>query len=317
VTGRSERSDPFDRVVAVITGASSGVGRATALALADHRGRLVLAARGTEALESVAAECRARGGDAIAVPTDVSDPDAVDALGDTAEVTYGRIDLWISAAAVLVAGPFGSATVDEARRLVAVNVEGSLWSARRALRSFEREERGTLILVGSLLGLVPNPLVSEYVMSKFAIRGLALALQPVVAGRPDVHVALMMPGPIDTPMFEHAANRTGRVVGAIPPSIAPERVAAGILALARSPHRQRTVGFWPWMMFFAHRIAPGATEWTVARYSAATLTRPQAAAASSGDLFEPPNESRTTGDWRWGSWRRDLGARLGAALARS
>jgi short-subunit dehydrogenase len=313
----SRDGDVLRAAVVVISGASSGVGRATALAFADHSARLVLAARGCEALESVAAECRVRGATAVVVaPTDVSDPAAVDALGDIAEAEFGHIDVWVSAAAVLMAGPFGSGTVDEARRLIDVNVQGALWSARRALRSFDREDRGTLIFVSSLLGVVPNPLVPEYVMSKFAIRGLALALQHSVAGRPDVHVALMLPGPIDTPMFRNAANHTGRVVGAIPPAIAPERVAAGVLALARSPRRQRTVGVLPSLLVLAHRIGPRPTEWVVARYSAATLTRRGAAGPTSGTLFAPPSEGRLTDEWRRGHLRRAMGARLGAALGR-
>src|SRR4051794_16056681 len=180
---RLPRPVALEDAVVIVTGASSGVGRATALAFARHETRLVLASRSVDALEVLADQCRALGADATVVPTDVSEPRAVDALGDAAEAAYGRIDVWVNAASVLAAGMFGTTPDDEVRRLVDVNVGGNLWCARRALRAFDRQDRGTLILVSSLLGVLPNPLVPEYVMTKHAVRGLGLALRPAVAGR--------------------------------------------------------------------------------------------------------------------------------------
>jgi short-subunit dehydrogenase len=302
--------------VVVITGASSGIGRASALAFADHGCRLVVAARGEPALREVALACERRGAPTLVVPVDVADADAVASLGARAVERFGHIDVWVEAAAMVVAAPFGEETVEEARRLLATNVEGTLWGSRTALQTFTAQGSGVLVNVGSLLGLVPNPLVPDYVMSKFAVRGLSLALRQAVAGRRGVHLCLVLPGPVDTPLFQRAANRTGRRLRAIPPAYAPERVAAVIVGCARRPRRQATVGAVSRAVLVAHRIAPRATEWLVARVTLRTIVRREAAPPTSGTLFEPWPDGGVHGGWRRGRVRRRLGERLGSALAR-
>ena len=298
--------------VVVITGASSGIGRASALAFAGQGARLVLAARGGEALEDVDRECRDRGADVLALPADIADPAAVEELARRAVARFGRIDVWVQAAAVTVAGPIGSASVAETRRLVDTNVLGNVFVARTALATFEEQKSGVLVIVGSLLGLFPNPQVPLYSMSKYATRGLALNLRQAVAGQPGVHVCLVLPGPVDTPLFRRTANHTGRQLRAIPPAAAPERVAAAIVACARRPRRQATSGVVPHAALLAHRVAPRATEWLVARWSAATIVRRRPAAADAGALFAPPSTGAVHGGYRRGRLRRRLGEGLGA-----
>jgi short-subunit dehydrogenase len=301
--------------VVVVTGASSGIGRATALAFAAAGASLVLASRSPEALAEVAGECRERGAQVLVVPTDIADPAAVEQLATLAVQRFGRIDVWVEAVSVGIAGPLGSESVDEIRRLVDVNVFGAVLCARAALTTFQTQGSGVLVMVGSLLSLFPNPMIPLYSMSKFAIRGLALNLQQAVADRPGIDVCLVLPGPVDTPFFERAANHAGQQLRAIPPAYAPERIAATILACARRPRRQATAGVVAHSALAAHRTLPRVAESLVARWSATLLTRRVAAPAGSGTLFDPPPAGAVHGGYRRGRLRRRLGEWLGTAQA--
>jgi short-subunit dehydrogenase len=311
------RLRPFDLrgAVVVVVGATSGVGRATALAFADHGARLVLVARGGEALTTVSDTCGRRT-PVLPVPTDIADPAAVDRLAAAAVERFGRIDVWVEAASTLIVGDLEEHRPEDLQRLVAVNVTGTLHAARVALRTFRRQRHGVLIVVSSLLGLLPNPLAPAYVASKFATRGLALSLQQAVSHRPDIAVCVVLPGPIDTPMFERAANRTGRRLRAIPPAIAPERVAAAIVATARRPRRQTTAGVSSRAVLATHRLAPRLTERLAAEWSARLLVGPEPATAGSEALFDRPQRSAVHGGDRRGRLRRRLGEFLGAMVAR-
>jgi short-subunit dehydrogenase len=302
--------------VVVIVGASSGIGRATSLAFADLGARLVLASRSPQALVAVGRACEARRAEVLVVPTDLTDAAAVDGLGRAAVDRFGHVDTWVQVAASLIAGPLGTESPEELRRVVDVNVVGAALSCRTALATFTAQGQGVLVLVGSLLGLVPNPLVPLYSMTKFATRGLALNLQRAVAGHPGVQVGLVLPGPVDTPMFQRAANHTGRQLRAIPPAVAPERIAAAIVACARRPRRQMTAGAVSYLLLGFHRLTPRLAELVVARWSAATLTRAAPAPPTSGVLFTPFPAGQVHGGWRRGRVRRRLGERLGVALAR-
>jgi short-subunit dehydrogenase len=300
--------------VVVITGASSGIGRASALAFAGHGARLVLAARGRGALAEAERECRALGADVLVVPTDIGDPVAVAALESEAVARFGGIDVWVQAAAATVAGPLGSEPLTETRRLLDTNVLGNVLVARAALARFETQGHGVLVIVGSLLGIFPNPQVPLYSMTKYAARGLALNLRRAVAGQPGVDVCLVLPGPVDTPLFRRTANHTGRRLRAIPPATAPERVAATIVACARRPRREATSGVLSHAALVMHRLAPRSAEWVVARWSAALITSGSPAPETAGALFAPRPEDtpgEVHGGYRRGRLRRRLGERLG------
>jgi short-subunit dehydrogenase len=306
----------FRGAVVLVTGASSGIGRATATAFAAQGARLVLASRSAEALAEVEHDCRAWGGQVLVVPTDIADPAAVERLAGLAVRRFGRIDVWVEAVAVGIAGPLGSESVDEIRRLVDTNVFGTALCARAALTAFQAQGHGTLVLVGSLLSLFPNPMVPLYSMSKFAIRGLALNLQQAVARHPRIRVCLVLPGPVDTPFFQRAANHSGRRLRAIPPAYAPERIAAKIVACARRPRRQATTGVVSHLALAAHRVAPRAAESVVARWGATFVTKPVAAPPGPGSLFDPPSKGAVHGGYRRGVIRRRLGEWLGAGIGR-
>jgi short-subunit dehydrogenase len=302
---------PLRGSVVVVTGATSGVGRASAHAFADGGAKLVLVARDPDELGVVADECRRRGAEALAVPADISVASEVDEVIGTSILEHGRIDTFVSAAAVLLAGHLGDERVDEIERVVATNVLGTTLCARAAVRRFRQQEHGVLVLVSSLLGVVQNPLVPVYVSSKFAVRGLALSLHQDLAKDPAIHVSCVLPGPVDTPMFERAANHTGRRLRAIPPAVAPERAAAVVVACARRPRREAVVGWAGRGIVIVHRLAPRTTERAVARASAALLTRAEPAPPSDGALFGWGRPGSVSGGWRRGPGRARLGALAG------
>jgi short-subunit dehydrogenase len=309
---------PLEGSVVVIAGASSGVGRATALAFADRGAHLVLAARAPGALHTIASACRARGATALVVPTDIGDPAAVDRLADRAVQEHGRIDTWVTTAAALLAGTFGEEPLDEVDALVRTNILGQVHTARAALARFRQQDGGVLIQVSSMLGVVPNPLVPLYAMSKFAVRGLALSLHHLSTAWPGVRVCVVLPGPVDTPMFERAANHTGRGLRAIAPAIAPERVAAAIVSCARRPRRQVPVGLSSRLILAGLRVSPRLTEWAVAWSAAALLLRPEPAPDRAGAVLapRPMAPGRAHGSWRHGRRRRHAGEAVGRAVSR-
>jgi short-subunit dehydrogenase len=308
--------DLHDKSV-VVVGASSGVGRATALAFADHGCRLVLVARSTSALEGLATECRARGATAVIAPADVADERATDAVVQVALDRYGAIDVWIHLAAGIIAGRFGDESDDEVRRLVDVDVLGYVRGARSALTVFRRQGHGTLVNVSSVLGAVPNPVVPLYVMCKFAVVGFTRALAAQTADDHDIHIGLVLPGPVDTPLFEHAANHTGTALRAVPPACSPERAAAAIVTCVRKRRREVAVGATARIVLLGRRVLPAVTDRVVAGYSGRMLVqRAVPVPPTSGTLFAAPRDGHVVGSWRTVTVRRVLGDRLGYALAR-
>jgi NAD(P)-dependent dehydrogenase (short-subunit alcohol dehydrogenase family) len=229
---------PLEGKVVVITGASSGIGRAAALEFARKGAKVVLAARGVPALEEVAALCRQAGSLALVVETDVTHEAAVQCLAAKALELTGRIDVWINNAGVTVFAPLDDGPFEPHQRVVETNVYGAMFGARAILPIFKRQHAGVLINVSSVLGKVGQPYVPSYVISKFAIQGLAETLRTAVADQPDIHVCTLLPYSIDTPHFEHGANRVGLDARALPPVQAPEEVARAMLSLAEHPRRE-------------------------------------------------------------------------------
>jgi NAD(P)-dependent dehydrogenase (short-subunit alcohol dehydrogenase family) len=303
---------PLDEAVVVITGASSGIGRAAALKFAREGSRLVLAARSEDGLRAVAEECRAAGADAIAVPTDVSDEEAVERLAKRAVERHERIDVWVNNAGVISYGPFTETPAADFRRVVETNLFGQVHGARAAVPRFRRQGSGVLINMSSVWGRVTSPHVSAYVTSKYGVRAFSECLRFELEDCPDVHVTTILPQAVDTPIFDNAANYTGREVRPIPPLFDPEDVAEGILRCARSPQREVTYGRSGRALEMLYAFLP-------ALYG--RLTPPMfidgsfgayIAGARPGNLFEP-NPGPVVGGWK--DERREVLARalLGAA----
>ncbi|AIS02101.1 SDR family oxidoreductase [Streptomyces glaucescens] len=302
--------------VVVITGASSGIGRATALAFARKGCAVVLAARRAEALETVRRACeRHRRAEALVVPTDVTDAAAVDELARRAVQRFGRVDVWVNAAAVNVFGPFGEVPLEDFRRVLDVNVMGYVHGARAALRVMREQDRGTLVNVSSIVGVVSQPYTHAYGMSKHAIRALSASLrQELRLGKAaHLHVCTVLPATIDTPLFQHAANYTGRRPVAMPPVYSPERVARAIVRLVRAPRREVVVGPMGRSLVLQSRISPGLVERTMARHVDRThLSRKEPAPPGRGNLHVPAaGQGATHGGW--GGRRRTAVRGLAAA----
>ena len=299
--------------VVVVTGASSGIGRAAARRFAERGASLVLAARREAPLRELAAECSALGGRAVAVPTDVTDESAVEALARRADEEFGRLDVWVNNAAVHLFGRFEDSPLHAYRRVVETNVFGYVHGARAALPRFRRQRSGVLINVGSVNSVIGSPYASAYVASKFAVRGLGECLRQELLDEPDIHVCTVLPASIDTPLFQHAANYTGRAIKPLSPVVSVGRVADAIVRSAEQPKRERVVGGAGRFVVLARTLAPAVQERVMARLVERDHFQDVAADPSDGNLFAPmPAWTSASGGWRA---RRTRSLRLAVAAA--
>ncbi|MHA7210323.1 SDR family oxidoreductase [Arthrobacter sp. MDT1-65] len=294
-----------EATIVVITGASSGIGRATARRFAEDGARLVLAGRDADTLEAVAAECRSRGAMAIAVPTDVSSEADVDRLAEAAVERFGGIDVWVGNASLYSFGTFEQTPSEVFDRLIEVNLLGQVYGARAALRVFRRQGRGVLVSVASVYSRITSPLVSPYVTSKFGLLGFLEVLRMELRGAPGIHVCAVLPATIDTPIHQHAANYTGRPVRPLPPVSDPVRVARAIVRVSHRPRRLTQVGRVQSLFVHARALAPAVYEPVVARAYVALALRSGSTPAAPGNVFRADRDvTGVTGGWRLLPWLR-------------
>lgn len=242
--------------VVLVTGASSGIGRATALLLAEEGATLVLSGRSADTLAAVAADCRARGAEVTVLVADVTDDAAVEAVVAGAVAQHGRLDVCVHSAAVVAYGKFEDVPVETFAHVVETGVIGTANVARSTLRVFRRQGSGTLIVLGSILGRIATPFMSPYVTSKAAIHALTRTLAIENRDLADVTVCLLMPGSVDTPVYRRAANYAGRVGKPPPPVISAEKVARSVLRLIERPRPRVDVGPANKLMSFGFTALP-------------------------------------------------------------
>lgn len=250
-------------------------------------------------MQEVAAECIRLGGQALAVPTNVTDEEAVKALARRAVDTFGRLDVWVNNAAVTLFARFEEAPSDVFRQVVETNLFGYVHGARAALPYFREQGSGILINVDSVVGAAPQPYTSAYVMT-FAIRGLAgcLRMELHLDNAPDIHICTVMPATIDTPLFNHAANYTGRATKAMNPVYSAEQVADAIAGLVEKPQREVIVGQAGYMMVAQSTFVPELYERTMAQQVDQDHLQHKSAATTNGNLFEPtPEYPDVSGGW--------------------
>lgn len=302
----------LDEQVVVITGASSGIGLTTAEMAAGRGARVVLSARNDGDLQRAVEKIRQRGGQAIAVPGDVADDEAMDLLAQRATDAFGTIDTWVNNAGIGMYGRIWEMAMADKRRLFDVNFWGVVNGCRSAVRHL-RANGGAIINIGSVTSDRATPLLGIYSASKFAVRGYTDALRMEVeqAGWP-ISVTLVKPASINTPFIEHARNYMQREPEFVPPVYAPEAVARAILRCAERPTREIVVGGGGRMMTLAEAIAPRLTD----RYMERTLFKQQQKdehAHTSDSLYEPQADGRRRGPTK--RYTRERSAYTSAALS--
>lgn len=285
--------------VVVITGASSGIGRCAALAFAREGARVVLAARDAEALDEVVEACRAEGGKALAVPTDVTLNEAVEQLASAAAAFGdGCIDIWINNAGVGAVGAFDETPLEAHERVVQTDLIGYLRGAHAAMPYFKQQNRGVLINTLSVGSWLAQPYAVAYSAAKFGLLGFSRALRAELVDWPQIHVCNVYPAVVDTPGFRDGGNYSGHALKPPPVLTDPRRVAAAMLSLARHPRHSTSVGALATLMRLGHAFNP-LFEPLYGLAVGAALARARRTPTSSGNLFHPAlGQRRIDGGWR-------------------
>jgi NAD(P)-dependent dehydrogenase (short-subunit alcohol dehydrogenase family) len=276
------------RSVCVVTGASSGVGRALARALAERGAAVGLLDRGEKGLAAVAVDVEARGGRALALPADVADAAAVEHAAERAETDIGPIDAWFNVAMATVFAPFWEIEPDEFRRATEVAYLGFVHGTMAALRRMRPRDRGVVVQAGSALAYRAIPLQSAYCGAKHAIRGFTNAVRAeLLHERSSVRIVTVHLPAHNTPQFDLVRSKLPRRPRPVAPVYQPEVAARAIVHAAEHAHRELWAGHTTTAAILANRLAPGLLDHYLARtaFEAQQTREPETERADY--LFEP------------------------------
>jgi len=288
-----------DQVV-VITGASSGIGRAAALRFGKAGSKLVLAARNIVGLEAVAYELRDMGVETLVVPTDVADWEQVEQLAGQAVYVFGRIDTWVNDAGVGIYATAEQTLIEEVHQVMQTNYMGMVHGVMAALPIMKAQHSGTIINLGSVESQRALPYHAAYSASKHAVKAYTEALRMELEHeKSGISVTLIMPAGINTPFFNHALSRLGVLPQPAPPVYKPELVAEAIVSAAEHPQRDIYVGGASMLFTIMERISPRLTDKFMTTGGAMfRLQKSSMPDTSQSTLFNTiPDSGRITGDF--------------------
>jgi short-subunit dehydrogenase len=257
MSGGAMRFKPIDQQVVVLMGASSGIGRETAIRFAKRGAKVVVSARNGGALRSLVGEIRHNGGEALAVPADVAEFEQVKAVTDRAVEEYGSLDTWVHLSGVGLYATFDQTESEEFKRIINVNLMGQVYGTMVALPHLKREGRGALIHISSVEAKRSAPYHSAYAASKHGIDGFLESLRVELKreGWP-IGVTNVMPAAINTPFFSSSRTKLGVKPMGVPPIYQPNTVADVILYAAEHPTREIVAGGAGKAMLLTQRISP-------------------------------------------------------------
>src|SRR5690242_5605473 len=284
--------------VVAVTGASAGVGRATAKAFAERGDRVALIARGTEALETAAREVGDLGGRPLAVPTDVARWEEVEGAAETIEAELGEIDVWVNDAMATVFAPFMEVEPDEFERATRVTYLGVVWGTRAALLRMRPRDRGVIVQVGSALAYRGIPLQSAYCGAKHAIKGFTESIRTeLLHDHSGVHLTMVQMPALNTPQFEIGRTKLDRHPQPVPPIYEPEIAADAIVWASEHRRREIYVGGPTVKTIWGNKLFPALGDVYLAKKGfGAQLTDQPLNGGRAGNLFTPvPGDHGTHG----------------------
>ncbi len=251
----------------VVTGATSGIGRAIAKEFAVRGDSVALLARGREGLDGAKRDVERAGGRALALPTDVANPDQVESAAEATEEALGPIDVWVNDAMTTIFGEFLDISTDEFRRATEVTYLGAVWGTRAALRRMAERDRGTIVLVGSAMAYRGIPLQAPYCGAKHAEKGFFESLRCELRHRKsNVHLTMVQLPALNTPQFDHCETKMPNQPMPVPPIYQPEVAARAVAWAADHRRREVYVGFPSVYTILGNKLGP----WLAERYLART-----------------------------------------------
>ena len=251
--------------VVVITGASAGVGRATAQAFARQGARIGLLARGRDGLEGARADVENEGGKALAIPTDVANSQEVEAAAEAVEKTFGPIDIWVNNAMTTVFAPLKQIAAEDFKRATEVTYLGTVYGTMAALKRMSVRDRGTIVQVGSALAYRSIPLQAPYCGAKHAIRGFTDSLRSeLIHDGSQIHITMVQMPALNTPQFSWCKTKLSRHPQPVPPIFQPEVAAKAIVWAAHNKRREVYVGGTTVQAIEGNKVAPGMLDYYLA-----------------------------------------------------